>query len=182
MKKFLATCIPVLFLLPVVSHGYFTTNQSAIDLGDRTGLFLIEYKFGVEDFDLHMPLIAKHEGGVATNFLSYEILDNQDNPVEGTSFGIVLGNAKIDTNGMYRIPAGFGDTFLLAVFYTPPPEEGSEKYRLRVNHLPFTFVDHLNLQLNPSELQYYITPPLSLQYFLESMVGSHNYGFSNANQ
>lgn len=109
-----------------------------------------------------MPLFAEFNGKAGDERLSYQILDGQNNPVQGTAVGIVLSDAEIDLDGVYEVPAGTSKTFKLAVFFTPPENEPLEKYKLQVTHLPFSFVGSQDLELNPSELQYYVTPKLKL--------------------
>lgn len=149
---------------PSNAHAYFTTHQEARSLGNQTGLYLIEFKFGSPEHQVHMPIMAQNTTATNSTMVSYEILNEDDDVVTtGTAMGIVLSNASLDSDGtMYVTPKGFLKTFTLAVFFTPEKSDANKKYRLQVTYLPFNFDGTQQLKLNPSELQYYKTKLISL--------------------
>lgn len=151
----------VFFVTPETARAYFTTSQSAVAVdGETSAVFLIEYRFGNGKHDLHMPIIAERGTERTDSVLSYEILDTAGKPAPGTAMGIVLSDAPIGA-GEYVVQKGFAKRFTLLVVFKPETVSESE-YRLQVTQLPFTFDGTQALQLNPSELTYYTTPPLTL--------------------
>jgi hypothetical protein len=150
------------FCLPFYTQAYFTTAQKEVDLKNGSGLFLIEYAFGMEKKEVSLPIFVSREGEVQKSLVSYEIR-NEDNELvsDGNSFGIVLSGAPIEKNGMYVIPKGEAHKLVLAVFFTPLTSN-TDSYRLQVSNLPFLFDGAQELSLNPSELKYYTTQLLPL--------------------
>jgi hypothetical protein len=73
----------------------------------------------------------------------------------------VLSNARLE-DGMYVIPKGVAASFTLLVMYTIGEGETDTMFRNQVTHLPFTFDKTEQQKLNPSELQYYVTPLVAL--------------------
>ena len=147
---------------PAVGHAYFTTEQHAFTINDRIGVFTIEYQFGHEKYDVYMPILALRGSTERSDALSYEILNEDDLKTKGTAAGIVLSSTARVEDGMYRIPKGTSATFTLLGFYTPHASEHDDTFRMQVTHLPFSFNETQELQLNPSELTYYVTPALTL--------------------
>ena len=82
MKK-ITFAIFLFILTPFVSNAYTTTDQSVTDLGDRTGLFQIEYRFAHGKYDVHMPILAKQSDKKLNSALSYEIRDRHGIQVHG---------------------------------------------------------------------------------------------------
>jgi hypothetical protein len=150
----------VAFVSP--SHAYFTTKQETIALPSHSGLFLIDYDFGVKKSDVRLPVSAVHTSSSSRNAVSYTILDQNNTAVEGTVAGFVYSKAKLQKNGMYFIPKNQAQRLTLAVVFTPKVVDANKQYRLQVNYLPFTFNGTQELQLNPSELKYYTTKLISL--------------------
>lgn len=144
------------------AQAYFTTSQSATPLDNHTGLFLIEYSFGVPGHALHLPVSARNTGDASRDAVSFSMLDDQGERVDGKIASIVFSNATLERNGMYFVPKNVAKKFTLAVVFTPTTPNPSEKYRLQVTHLPFDFDGTQQLQLNPSELKYYTTKLISL--------------------
>jgi asparagine N-glycosylation enzyme membrane subunit Stt3 len=164
MRLFFA-CISLLifsYTLATPSHAYFKTAQQEVRLQDGTGLFLIEYAFGMEKREVTLPIFAQTAPNVSNTLVSYEILDNEGETAQGTSFGIVLSDTSITEDGMYKVEKGTSKRLTLAVFFTPETKNTGTKYRLHVTHLPFQFDGTQELQLNPSELKHYQTELLSL--------------------
>lgn len=147
------------------AYGYSTTAQSAIPLTEHAALFTITYKFGHQDHDVYLPIVATRDlaHGSMTKELGYEILeDSRDTTDAGTAFGMVLSNAEI-VDGMYKTKMGWGNTFTLVVLYTTPETLGENDYALRVTDLPFYFGEKREAQqLNKTELQHYTTPEVEL--------------------
>lgn len=150
-----------IFMIPKAG-AYFTTAQKEIDLGNGTGLFLIEYKFGMNKYEVHMPVFAQQGTEKSNSMVSYEIMNEDDEVVSGKAVGIVLSSTPVSEQLTYVTPKGSSKTFVLAVFFTPETRSETEKYRLQVTHLPFQFDGKQQLQLNPSELKYYTTNLISL--------------------
>lgn len=146
------------------TNAYFTTNQKAVTLKNNTGLFLIEYSFGMGKHEVHMPILAENTTTTSNTRVSYQIIDDEDIVVStGTTAGLVLSNAPLASDtAQYVTPKGESKKFTLAVFFTPEQANANKKYRLQVTHLPFNFNGTQQLQLNPSELKYYTTKPLQL--------------------
>lgn len=145
--------------------AYFTTDQSATRVIKNTALYTVTYSFGASKEDLYMPVFAKRDlaHGSQEIALGYELLEDAEERVSyGTATGIVLSSEEIVDN-MYRIPAGSNGTFTLFVLYSVDESEPEADYALRVTELPFYRGDDRGaLSLNPSELQYYITPEVEL--------------------
>ncbi len=142
--------------------AYFTTAQEAVALDNHSGLFLIDYTFGVAKHEVHLPVHAQNNGTNSPSAVSFTILDENNAVVEGTATAVVLSNASLQRNGMYRVSKNLGRKFTLAVIFTPTTPKPEKTYRLQVTHLPFDFDGTQALQLNPSELKYYTTKPISL--------------------
>ena len=143
------------------AQAYFTTSQYAVALNEKTGLFLINFSFGHEDHDVYIPVLAIRGTEKAENALSYEILDDEDEIAKGTAAALVLSTFPLEA-GMYKIPKGASGDFTLFALYTKDTNETDTAFSAQVTHLPFSFDKTQRLQLNPSELQYYVTPALQL--------------------
>lgn len=164
---FIFLTLSFLLLATPRAEAYFTTNQKAVAFDGGSALFLIEYAFGVEKYNVHMPILAQDSNEKSSTQVSYAVFDETGKEVEGTVAGIVLSSATLDKSGMYIVPKGTAKRFTLAVVFTPsapvPTVENTvKKYRLQVTHLPFSFNGTQELQLNPSELQYYTTKLIAL--------------------
>ncbi len=144
------------------AHAYFTTNQEATALDNNALLFNIEYTFGHERHALHMPVFARTGVEKTNNAVSYAILDENNNEVAGKAMGIVFSDAKLTRNGTYMVSKDTTKKFTLAVVFVPTNPIDGKQYRMQVTHLPFNFDGTQELQLNPSELQYYTTKLLTL--------------------
>lgn len=156
----------LLFFIFITSEtsAYFTTNQKAVALKNHTGLFLIEYSFGMKKYEVHMPILTENTTTTSDTRVSYQIIDEKGAVVTtGTSTGMVLSNTPLSSKEpQYVTPKGESKKFTLAVFFTPEPASANKKYRLQVTHLPFNFSGTQQLQLNPSELKYYTTKEIFL--------------------
>ena len=153
---------------PAVADAYFTTSQTAVPLNERAAMFLIEYSFGLPDHDLYMPVIAQRglEWESTQKKLGYTFAENESHVHEhGTAAALVVSDAPI-VNGMYKIEKGTAKTMTLLAFLITNPQQHEEDYALQVTRLPY-YVDKgagelEALQLNPSELQYYVTKEIEL--------------------
>ena len=154
----LTAIILVSFILfTPTTHAYFTTKQEAIALDNHSALFMIDYSFGVEKHELHLPFKTNTGTDKISSELSYTILDENNTSVLGKAVGLVLSPALLNTEGMYTVPKNTAKKFSLFVVFIPKiPVEGMQ-YRLQVTHLPFDFDGTQQLELNPSELKYYTT-------------------------
>ena len=152
--------IVALMCIPFSSHAYFTTGQSAESLEGGPMLFQVEYTFGTAKHDLHMPILARNTVEKAQDAVSFAILNEQGERVQGTTVALVISHATYRDN-MYLIPKGVSQKMTLVVFFTPDVPSADETYRLQVTHLPFNFDGTQQLQLNDSELRYYTTKFIS---------------------
>ncbi len=163
--KHITTFILVVFLflgaIPTSADAYFTTAQNAFTVDNKTGVFTIDFAFGHKNYDVYIPVHAIHGGVLSSNKLSYVVKDTDNAIARGSSVGIVLSNARVK-DGMYIIPKGTSATFRLLVIFTKDTTAAADAYTLTITHLPFRFNGTQQLKLNPSELQYYVTKPLSL--------------------
>ena len=161
---FLLGILFALFLVsaPANVDAYYTTGQNEVKFDAHTGLFLIDFSFGMEKRAVSIPIKTQQADERISDTISYAIVDETGAKVAGTATGIVLSSAPIDHTGMYVIPKGVSKKFTLAVFFTPETPSSEHSYRLQVTQLPFQFDGVQQLQLNPSELKYYTTKLLAL--------------------
>lgn len=149
-----------LLLSPLGASAYETTDQRAIKINETTAIYFIEYKFGHENHDFYMPVLAERdqEHGSEVKSIGFEVLEDGEEPTEiGSTQAIVLSNTPI-SNGMYKVPKGFSSTFTLAVILTTDEDDFENDYAIRVTDLPFYSGDDLEyMRLNTSELQHYVT-------------------------
>lgn len=156
-----------LFALAPNTQAYFTTNQIASAINDHAAVFAIQYEFGLEKYDIYMPI------GIERNLawendekkVGYTVRNDEEIVSGGTTAGLVLSSAPI-VDGMYKIAKGTVEKMTLFVVLTTPADAHEMDYALQVDALPY-FVDRggdelQKLQLNPSELQYYVTKEVEL--------------------
>lgn len=169
MKLFISTFAFAL-LLPNISQAYFTTDQTATRINNETIMFTVTYKFGFATRELYIPIGAVR-GTEATDdspYIGYKIVDKEKEPIlEGktTSLAFTTDKDVIIKDNQYYLPAGKGAKFTLVTFLKVPVAEqtANQDYSLLVSRLPFTMIDSKNTivaHLNPSELQYYLTPAI----------------------
>lgn len=160
--------IALFSILPIGAHAYFTTDQSAFKLNERTAVYSIKYAFGLEDYDIYMPIFAERDLSWDANDkkVGYSMReDGVEAVAHGAATGLVLSGAPI-VDGMYKIAKGAAQEMILFVILTIPEDTLEMDYALQVDKLPY-YVDKGGdelhaLQLNPTELQYYITPEIEL--------------------
>jgi hypothetical protein len=167
IRASLPTTIAILFAIAAFytapqAHAYYATAQKAVDLGNGSALFFIEYRFGMEKYEVHLPALAHHTTNATNDSVSYQILDSSGDVTKGTTTGVVVSSAKLNEKAMYVIEKGVAKKLTLAVLFTPAAHKDGEQYRLQVSYLPFQFNGTQQLQLNPSELTYYTTKLISL--------------------
>lgn len=150
------------FIASTQTHAYFTTNQRALNLGDGSALFLIDFSFGMKNHEVQIPIFADNDTEMNNTSLSYTIFDEDDNVAIGNLSAIVLSDAQINDEKMYVIPKNHLGKFTLMAVFTPTVTTKVNEYRLQVTHLPFNFDGTQQLGLNPSELRYYTTSLLPL--------------------
>lgn len=145
------------------AEAYFTTDQNAFTVDNKTGVFTIDFSFGHASHDITIPVSAQPMSLVEseTATLGYTITATDGKPVNGRMMGIVLSSDAPVSNGFYKIKKGESATFTLLMLFVPDTKE-SRTYTASVSQLPFTFDGKQGLQLNPSELTYYTTPELLL--------------------
>ena len=131
-------------------------------LSDGSGLFLIEYNFGMAKHEVYMTPFTQRSLTPDSKTVSYEILNEKNEVVAGKAVGIVLSNTTLNDEVQYIVPKNVSKKFTLAVFFTPDKKNTGEKYRLHVTYLPFKFDGTQRLQLNPSELEKYTTKSIAL--------------------
>lgn len=156
---------------PHTSEAYFTTDQQAYAVSEDTALFSLSYKFGFAERDLYMPIGAMRNVAANEHFVTgYQLLTDDKTPLtEGTAAGIVLTKDAAVTvvDNQYYVPAGTSATFTLYVIasFADATAHTTSDISLLMTQLPFVMeTDDLTIEthLNPSELQYYHTPSISL--------------------
>lgn len=176
------------FVAPSVSQAYLTTAQSAVDLGNGTALFTVTYKFGFLNREVYMPILAKRNKeftDTGTN-AGYSILFNDKNEAKATSSKVNIEDANVTLNytvlpgkaramvlstaeikdGRYYLPKGKVGTFTLIALVDMSKSTIKDDISLLMTSLPFTMLDKgkiIEARLNPSELQYYKTPEVTLK-------------------
>jgi hypothetical protein len=151
----------LLFVPFASASAYFTTSQQALKVTDTSALYIIQFEFGHDKHEIHIPILAKNTTEQSRSFLSYGLFDDSGNRIPGAeTAGIVISDTPIQGTE-YVTPLGKDETFTLLVVANLPDGANANKVHVGVNYLPFTFDGTLNLQLNPSELQYYATPSLT---------------------
>ncbi|MEX0918240.1 MAG: hypothetical protein WDZ93_03720 [Candidatus Paceibacterota bacterium] len=162
---FFALIIIVGVLVSETASAYTTTEQRVQKINETTAIFFIDFAFGHENYDLYIPILTKRgqEHGTKAKTLGFEILEDREEPTDrGNVQALVLGKTKIE-NGMYKVPKGYKAPFTLAVVYTTDKALIEGDYVVQVTDLPFYRGDDMEyMHLNPSELQYYVTPEIEL--------------------
>jgi hypothetical protein len=139
-----------------------------VKLNEQTALFTITYEFGLEDHDIMMPILATRnlsEENSRTK-VGYSIREESETQTTaGSAVGLVLSKVPM-VNGMYKLEKGSAHKMTLFVIYSTPKNALEEDYALQVDWLPYNVERNdgreSELQLNPSELQYYITKEVEL--------------------
>jgi len=150
-------------MVPGATHAYLTTSQTAVPYGNDKILFTVSYKFGFLNRDVYMPISAVR--GLDTNDKSGNlgygvVVDGVIDVKIGSTTALVLSSAEIK-DGRYYLPRGKNGTFTLVAIMDNKPAQNAKNLSLLVTSLPFTMVEkgkNYEAQLNPSELQYYVTP------------------------
>ena len=151
------------FVSPTLSHAYQTTSQTAVPYGNDKVLFTVSYKFGFLNRDLYMPISAVRgldttdtSGNLGYGIVAGGVIDAKI----GRTTGLVLSSAEIK-DGQYYLPRGKNGSFTLVVVMDSKPALNTKDLSLLMTSLPFTMVEKgksYQAFLNPSELQYYVTP------------------------
>ena len=152
---------------PFSTSAYFTTAQSAELLDDGKGvLYTVTYDFGTEKYDMYLPILPIRSDRL--DALSYKFVDEIENEIYrgGESIGVVTSNAVI-RNGSYFIPKGEARRLTMMVLLMLPeaPLANDFNLALQMTGLPFKMIStskEVDTHLNPSELQYYRTPAVSI--------------------
>ena len=170
--KSLVVLFGFLLAIPNISFAYFTTGQTATQINDNTLLYTVTYKFGMKNAALRMPIGAVRglEFATTSPYVGYDLLKDSETLVTGgESYSLVLSNAKIQNNEYY-VPKGQGATFTLVTLVKLGTDTASlnddAKISLQVTSLPFKIISGgkaSNNRLNPSELQYYLTPEIDVK-------------------
>lgn len=160
------------FAMPLSTHAYFTTNQTATKLSENAALFTVSYQFGFADRDLTMPITAtRHLTDAGTFSLGYELLDDGEPESISISHAVVLasGAGVSIKEGKYVVSAGSSATFTLVVLAILSDEQlrANPDVALQVTKLPFVSTrlsdgHSIPGQLNSSELARYRTPELDM--------------------
>ncbi len=175
-------------IAPNATHAYKTTAQTAVDLGNGTALFTVSYTFGFLNREVYMPIMAdrnKDFDDKGTD-AGYSILFNGTNEAKATtsiltsntanaslnytvlpgkSKAIVVSDAEIK-DGRYYLPKGKSGTFTMVALVDLSKTTQKDDVSLLMTSLPFTMIDNkkrIEARLNPTELQYYKTPEVSLK-------------------
>jgi hypothetical protein len=138
-----------------------------VALTEQTALFTIDFTFAHDRFDFYLPFMATRDQDFGSDVasLGYALVDeNGATYADGQAVGIVLANAPLtDNNTLYALPTGVATSLTLLVLVTLPEDATAAEYRLQVTDLPFYRNDERTYQrLNPSEIQYYQTPLVTL--------------------
>ncbi len=167
MKYFAPIWVCALFIalaLPSTGEAYFTTNQEAFSINNTVGVFVIDFSFGHEKYDVHIPVAALRTSQHSDSAVSFDILNGVGTSGVSPAVGIVLSDAKL-VDGEYIVPKGTSQPFRLLVLYSKAPTDTAAEFRAAVTHLPFSFDGTQDLKLNSSELQYYKTGLVSLSTY-----------------
>ena len=143
------------FCLHSTVSAYYTTSQKSIALPNGETLFLIDYVFGHDTHDMYMPILVTDSKEQTTNAVHYEVRDADDHIATGTTRGIVVSDAAVTSDALYKIEKGSTKKFTLAIFFKP--QQSAKKYHLQVTQLPFNFDRTQQLGLNQFELAHYRT-------------------------
>jgi hypothetical protein len=156
-----------LFAFAPHADAYFTTNQIASVINEHAAVFAIQYEFGHEKNDIYMPIAVERDllWENDQKKVGYSLRNDEEVVQGGTTAGLVLSSAPI-VDGMYKIAKGTVEKMTLFVVLTTPADAHEMDYALQVDALPY-FMDRgedelQRLQLNPSELQYYVTKEIEL--------------------
>ena len=171
--KSLVVLFGFLLAIPNISFAYFTTGQTATKINENTLLYTVSYKFNFGKNGGRMPIGAVRglEFGTSSPYVGYDLLQDSETPVTvEESYSVVLSNAKVVDNEYY-VPPGQTASFILVALVHLPPNFVPESTRdydlsLQVTSLPFTILSEekeFKNQLNPSELQYYLTPEIDIK-------------------
>jgi hypothetical protein len=139
------------------THAYVTTGQGAFTVDGKTAVYTINFVFGHKNYDVYIPMHAFSGDATSTHTLTYTFKSTADPLLQHKSVGIVLSSAHMQ-DGMYVVKKGTQSTFTLLVLDTPTKHGAGADSALAVTYLPFTFNRIQQLQLNPSELEHYVTP------------------------
>jgi hypothetical protein len=155
-----------LMLTAAPADAYFTTKQSARAFNDTTALYTITYRFGFLNREVYIPVSTERAtSSTARDRIGYTIVDSHKTTLTtGSTSALVLSTAAIK-DGMYYLPQGQSADFTLAALLTIPKGMSPQKYALQASALPFDMIvdgKTVKGQLNPSELQYYVTPNVAL--------------------
>lgn len=163
MKYIKLTVLAVFVLVPLSNTwAYVTTDQHAFLVTGKSAIYAIEFEFGHGDHEVHIPVLARDTMQTSRDFISYTLQNDEGEQVSNVqSAGIVLGNAPIE-DGVYKVPKGEKRAFTLLVIASATAEMKTTDMYTQVQYLPFSFDGEEPLQLNPSELQYYKTPSVTL--------------------
>jgi hypothetical protein len=150
------------------SHAYFTTAQSVVKADEQTAVFAIEYAFGLPKQDIYMPIITERSlaWGSDKHSIGYTLRDGNGMVVtQGDAYGLAVSNAPI-VGDMYKIEKGKAEKMTLYIILKTATTTPTGRYALQVDQLPYYVdtgkKDWETQQLNPSELQYYVTEKVKL--------------------
>jgi hypothetical protein len=174
--------------LPTCTQAYLTTAQSSTDLGNGSALFTVTYKFGFLNREVYMPILASRSKDFTDTGMEagYSILFDGETEAKATSTMISSTNAQMQLNysvlpgkakaivlsdaqikdGRYFLPKGKSGTFTLVAVVDISKAANTQDMSLLMTSLPFTMIadgKRAEARLNPSELQYYKTPEVSLK-------------------
>jgi hypothetical protein len=151
--------------LPAFALAADPTFDGAVKLSDTSALYTISYAFGDDTEDLYFPILGVRdlENDSRTHTFGYEMLeDGRIRTTDGTAAGLILSDAPI-VGDLYKVSKGTVAHFTVVMLYTVPDSLHENDYALHVEDLPFYVGGDMRYEhLNPSELQYYQTPTVSL--------------------
>jgi hypothetical protein len=173
-NKFYGVLFGVLILLPQSAFAYFTTDQKAYQINNDTLLYTVTYRFGMEKFDLELPVVALSDDSslATTTALTYNFINKKEEVMMVASSQAIILSAAPIVDSQYQIKKGESADFTLVAFVTLDPDaltarpETDLDLALRVHSLPFMMTSAeqtIMSKLNPSELKYYTTPFLDIK-------------------
>jgi hypothetical protein len=177
-----------ILVTPKGVEAYFTSSQTATDLGNGNALFTVTYRFGFLNRDVYMPVLASRNKAHTDkgDNLGYSILVDGKTEAQtktekatttqanitlnysvlpGKAKAMVLADAQIK-DGRYFLPKGKAADFTLVALVEMSKTGIRNDLSLLITSLPFLMIDNgksIDARLNPSELQYYVTPEVDLK-------------------
>lgn len=142
----LALSVVAILALPHAASAHQTSAQSAVQLTDDTFMFTIDFRFGVLNRDVALPLLAARMPSVVEDMaaLQYQLVDSNGEVVEGgQTSSIVIGDESLVSDYQYVLPANNPSQFTLLsiVKLTPAQVTAGGDLSMKLNYLPYFLED-----------------------------------------